>query len=519
MQDQQITTIILAGREMGGMGNDYFENKTRHLLPIANKPLIQQLIETLDNCKSVDEKYILLDEKAGLEEREKPSEEFYNLIFGKRIGDDIILIGQDPLTQVGTFAAVKGYMDKIKKVKADEDIFPLLVLYGDTLIEEKFLNRVIDTYKTARNSEKEEKSRIIWGLIETEKDKSNVYCTNQKHSEKEEGFFVISGDCIFDCFQHPKMYNPYNYLYLYNTGIMVISKGAWENIRKLIDRIHRPSPHGLFTFENIIKQALIFKNIQGIQDMDIEIVGIVAPKDQWYGANYPWEILELNKTKISDLVKDAPWTGKEEKGIGEKTIFVPKEVKSENGKSKKVEFTLPNGARINGPCILGKGIEIQDYAVIENSYIGDGCSIESHASIHDSTLVKDITIHHHATIERSIIMDHSDIYYHAEILHSIIGKNVMIGGDVKTPCQRLKNVDGEPKSQPVTYFLDIGIKKTERFGAIIGDYCQIGSGTVIHPGRRVGKRSKIYANCEILKNIKPYSRVRNKDVTEIEVHG
>jgi len=66
----------------------------------------------------------------------------------------------------------------------------------------------------------------------------------------------------------------------------------------------------------------------------------------------------------------------------------------------------------------------------------------------------------------------------------------------------------------VTYFSDTGIKKTDKFGAIIGDYCQIGSGTVIHPGRRVGKRSNISANCEILKNIKPDSNIRNKDMVE-----
>lgn len=185
-------------------------------------------------------------------------------------------------------------------------------------------------------------------------------------------------------------------------------------------------------------------------------------------------------------------------------------------------------------------------------------------------------------------MENSVICYHAEVLHSIVGKEVMIGSGVKTPCQRLKNVkdflfgirtdvkleedfnkgvfsevlknafktkgysvadnatitkrkenewvmsgekmrkffirkedgklnisrDKKPVYPWVTYFSDIGIKRTEKFGAIIGDYCQIGSGTVIHPGRRVGKRSKIYANCEILKNIKPSSDIRNKDMTE-----
>jgi CTP:molybdopterin cytidylyltransferase MocA len=70
MQEQQITAIILAATEMGGMGNDYFENKTRHLLPLADKPLIQHLIETVDKLEGVVKKYtIIIEEK--VEENEK----------------------------------------------------------------------------------------------------------------------------------------------------------------------------------------------------------------------------------------------------------------------------------------------------------------------------------------------------------------------------------------------------------------------------------------------------------------
>ena len=73
MQDQQMTTIILAAIELGGMGSDYFENKTRHLLPIANKPLIHHLIDavdkTFDERDLIGKKYIVIEEK--VEENEK----------------------------------------------------------------------------------------------------------------------------------------------------------------------------------------------------------------------------------------------------------------------------------------------------------------------------------------------------------------------------------------------------------------------------------------------------------------
>ncbi len=403
----------------------------------------------------------------------------------------------------------------------------------------------------------------------------------------------IKGNSVINIFEYPlPIERDESYSFLHDTGIMLISKDAWDDINRLIERIHRPSPLGLFSFTSIIKQALAFKNvkIEGMGNIDIKITGIVASEDCWCEANYPWEILELNKLKIPDLTKDAKWTGEEDNTllIQENTEWA-KEKEKEIGKRiilvrSGVIFSVSNGARIKGPCILGKNIEIHDYAVIECSYIGDGCKIGAHTLIRDSSLYKNVKVNHDAIIENSIIMENSVICYHAEVLHSIVGKEVMIGSDVKTPCQRLKNVEGflfstdikfkedfnkgvfsevlkdafktngysvddnatitkgkenewvissekmrkffirkedgklnisvdrKPVYPWVTYFSDIGIKRTEKFGAIIGDYCQIGSGTVIHPGRRVGKRTTIYANCEILKNIKPHSDIRNKDI-------
>ena len=251
MRDQRITAIILAATEMGGMGNDYFECKTRHLLPIADKTLIQHLIETVDKLEDVRTNYtIILEEKVDKNEKKKPCEDVYKSLFKNRIDDDIKLVGQKPLTQ-GTFEAVRGCIEgKDKK----EDVFPILVLYGDTLVEEKFLKRIVN--EVARNKGE---SRVVWGLIKSKKEKSDVYCVKRKYPEDEDGFSTISEEDIFDIFEYPLEEN--NYLYLHDTGIMVISESAWNDINKLIDRIHRPSSFGLFSFTNLIKQALVFKNV------------------------------------------------------------------------------------------------------------------------------------------------------------------------------------------------------------------------------------------------------------------
>ena len=83
-----------------------------------------------------------------------------------------------------------------------------------------------------------------------------------------------------------------------------------------------------------------------------------------------------------------------------------------------------------------------------------------------------------------------------------------------TPSQKFRKLDTNLTSQKVIYFSDVGIQRTEKFGAIIGDYCQIGSGTVVHPGRRIGRKSILHANCTILKNVEPSSNLRNKTILE-----
>lgn len=245
MQDKQITALILAGTEKGGMNDDYFENKTRHILPIANKSLIQNLVETLDKIGHIGTVHIKIEEKIENNEKKKPCEKEYKSIFGDLIGNGIELHGQDSLTQRGTFGAVKAFIDKLKNdnTKDIKDIFPLLILYGDTLVEEKFLERIIDQY----DNDKEPK--IIWGLVKHREKKGDVVT---EPIDMTKGFNGIDEKDIIDIFEQQKEIKE-SYDLLHDTGIMLISKNVWDEIYKLIKKIH-PSSHGIFSFTSIIRE-------------------------------------------------------------------------------------------------------------------------------------------------------------------------------------------------------------------------------------------------------------------------
>ena len=496
MSTQCLNAIVLAATEVGGMGDDYFENKTRHTLPIADKPLIYHLIKVLDEDERINSKFIVIGEKIIDFEKIKPCEKTYESIFRNRIGDDIHLFGQDPLTKVGTFEAVKDFLEQ----HDNENIFPLLVIYGDTLVEKDFLSYIIDQYFN-ENYE----SKILWGLIKHREERGDVVV---KSTDFDSRFTKISEENIINVYEYQvRKYG--SYCRLHDTGIMVISKEAWNDIIKLITIIHRPSSLGMFSFTNILRQALIVKGTQmeGLRDLKIKLIGVVAREGSWYGENYPWGILNLNKIKILECVKNAKWDDKDIEFLGKRTLLVP----------EKVQITLSNGAKIKGPCILREGVEIHDYAIIENSYIGKDCLIDANAIIVGSTLEKNVKISCGAIINSCIIMENSNIYYNSTIVESIVGKDVTIGVGVRVPCQRLKTLGEKAVDRMVTYFSDIGVKKVKSFGAIIGDYSQIGSGTIIHPGRRIGKLSKINSNSQVVKNVPPKSTITQKYVYEGDI--
>ena len=291
-----LNSIILAATENGGMGDDFFENKTRHTLPIVDMPLICHLMNTIDLEKRIKNKYIIIGEKLEDFEKLKPCEVTYKSIFSDRIGKDVHLFGQDPLTKIGTFEAVKDFL----YINNNENIFPLLVIYGDTIVEEEFLKYMIDSF-----FDEKDESKIIWGFIKHDEEKGDIVI---KPIDLSARFRTISEEDIVNIYEYQvKKYDSFSLVH--DTGIMIISREAWINIIKLIASFHRPSSLGMFSFTNILKQAFIIKNtnIECISDLRITFKGIVAHEGSWYGVNYPWGMLQLNKIKLLDMTKEAKW--------------------------------------------------------------------------------------------------------------------------------------------------------------------------------------------------------------------
>lgn len=178
--------------------------------------------------------------------------------------------------------------------------------------------------------------------------------------------------------------------------------------------------------------------------------------DLFKGLTYPWEalpnigsfILQLGKTLSADEY----------------------EKKSENiwiAKSAKVAPT----AYINGPTIIGKEADIRHGAFIRgNAIVGEG------AVVGNSTELKNV-----------VLFNKVQVPHYNYVGDSILGYKAHMGAGSIT-----SNVKADKTKVTVAFEggkIETGLKK---FGAMLGDYVEIGCNSVLNPGTVIGKESNVY---------------------------
>lgn len=171
---------------------------------------------------------------------------------------------------------------------------------------------------------------------------------------------------------------------------------------------------------------------------------------------FVWQVL----TKISSYIKQQP-LGKIEATVPPGAYIInPGEISIGEG------TTIEPGAYIKGPCIIGKNCTIRHGAYIRGDVItGDKC-----------------VIGHDTEIKNSVMLDDSHAAHFAYVGDSILGNNVNLGAGTK--CANLKLDNGLITIVVEGQRIETGLRK---FGAIIGDGCQIGCNSVTNPGTLFGK--------------------------------
>ena len=193
----------------------------------------------------------------------------------------------------------------------------------------------------------------------------------------------------------------------------------------------------------------------------ITVEELFAPNDSLgyallKGVTYPFEAL----CRISDYIKE----------IGPTLDPEIYESKGENiwiAKSARIAPT----ASITGPCIIGERTEVRHCAFIRGSaLVGNDCVVGNSTELKNVILIDTVQVPHYNYVGDSVLGSHS---------HMGAGS---ITSNVKSDKTLVVIKSGDGK-------LETGLKK---MGAVLGDYVEVGCGSVLNPGTVIGKNSNVY---------------------------
>ncbi len=197
--------------------------------------------------------------------------------------------------------------------------------------------------------------------------------------------------------------------------------------------------------------------------------------DLFAGADYPWEVLGKIKDFIIELGNSLDPERFEKRG---ETIWV--------AKSAEVAPT----ACLNGPLIIDEEAQIRHCAFIRGSAIvGKG------AVIGNSTELKNVVIFNSVQVPHYNYVGDSILGYKSHMGAGSITSNVKSDKTLVT----VKNGSQQ---------IQTGLKK---FGAMLGDFVEVGCNSVLNPGTVVGRHTNIYPLSMVRGVVTAHSIYKNKN--------
>lgn len=200
------------------------------------------------------------------------------------------------------------------------------------------------------------------------------------------------------------------------------------------------------------------------------------------GCGYAWEALSRIESFIAGNLRAVL------RNRCEGTAFVGEKVSIGEG------TVLEDGVMIKGPAIIGRNCLIRHNAYIrENVIIGDDCVVGNSTEIKNSLLFNRACAPHFNYVGDSILGHKAHLGAGVKISNfTLFGRSISV------------EIDGKP--------FDTGLRK---FGALLGDGCEIGCNAVLSPGSVIGRESMIYPNV-VWRGVLPERMiVKNKAAVEI----
>ena len=179
------------------------------------------------------------------------------------------------------------------------------------------------------------------------------------------------------------------------------------------------------------------------------------------GKEYPWEALSEINEFILELGKSL---SEEEFDHPQEDIWISKDA-----------VIFPS-AYIKGPCIIDKDAEVRHCAFIRGNAI-----VGKNAVVGNSTELKNV-----------VLFDGVQVPHYNYVGDSILGHKAHMGAGSIT-----SNVKGDKKLVVIKNGEELIPTGRKKVGAILGDYAEIGCGTVLNPGTVIGRNTQVYPLCSV----------------------
>ena len=192
-----------------------------------------------------------------------------------------------------------------------------------------------------------------------------------------------------------------------------------------------------------------------LKTIDLYDLSHSAAGEYLSGFEYPWQALSGIKNLILTL---GPQLGGDYTEVAP-TVWVHKTA------------TVAPTAFLGAPCIIGAGTEVRHCAFIRGSaLVGENCVVGNSVELKNVILFDNVQVPHYNYVGDSILGYKS---------HMGAGS---LTSNVKSDKTLVVVKDGKEQ-------IETGLKK---FGAMLGDFVEVGCNSVLNPGTVIGPHTNIY---------------------------